>query len=110
MTDPVLISVHDQVATVTLNRPDKANAVSLEMFDALAAAGREVAANRSVRAVVLNGAGDNFCAGIDVSVFQDPSTDFGERALAPPARAALSTAAASIWSLWPPDSKASGAR
>ncbi|NIS88565.1 MAG: crotonase/enoyl-CoA hydratase family protein [Woeseiaceae bacterium] len=83
MSDPVLISIDNHVATVTLNRPEKANAVSLAMFDALAAAGSEIAANRSVRAVVLHGAGDNFCAGIDTGIFQDPSFDFGESAMAP---------------------------
>lgn len=83
MADPVLIEVSEHVATVTLNRPDKANAVSLDMFDALLDAGREVAANRMVRAVVLRGAGENFCAGIDIGVFQDPSFDFSPTALAP---------------------------
>ena len=83
MSDTVLIEVNEHIATVTLNRPEKANAVSLEMFDALYDAGRDLARNRKVRAVVLSGAGDNFCAGIDVSVFQDPSFDFGADALAP---------------------------
>lgn len=69
MSDPLTINVDDHVATVTLNRPSKANAVNLEMFDALHEAGRELAADRSVRAVILAGAGDNFCAGIDVSLF-----------------------------------------
>jgi enoyl-CoA hydratase/carnithine racemase len=70
MTEPLTVSIDNHVATVTLNRPDKANAVNFEMFDALGATGRELAAERSVRAVVLAGAGDNFCAGIDVSLFQ----------------------------------------
>ena len=70
MSEPLTVSVDDHVATVTLNRPDKANAVNFEMFDALGAAGRELAADRSVRAVVLAGSGDNFCGGIDVSLFQ----------------------------------------
>lgn len=83
MDSPVAISIDDHIATVTLNRPEKANAVSLEMFDALLAAGRELSGNRSVRAVVLTGAGDNFCAGIDISIFRDPSFRFDESALAP---------------------------
>lgn len=86
MTDPVLIDVNDHVAIVTLNRPHKANAVSLEMFDALYDVGRELAENRAVRAVVLGGAGDNFCAGIDVGIFQDPTFEFGEDSLAPLSR------------------------
>jgi enoyl-CoA hydratase/carnithine racemase len=83
MADTVLINVEKHVATVTLNRPDKANAINLEMFDALGAAGRELARDRSVRAVVLTGAGSNFCAGIDVGVFKDRSFDPGAAALAP---------------------------
>lgn len=82
MTDPLTISVDEHIATVTLNRPDKANAVNLKMFGALTEAGRELAANRSVRAVVLAGAGDNFCAGIDVSLFQGGFT-FEAGAMAP---------------------------
>ena len=83
MSSPVTVSIDDHIATVALNRPEKANAVSLDMFDALAAAARKLAAETGVRAVVLHGAGDNFCAGIDVSVFQDPTFEFGASALAP---------------------------
>lgn len=83
MSSPVAVSVDDHVAVVALDRPDKHNAVNLEMFDALAAAGRQLAADRSVRAVVLHGAGEHFCAGIDVTLFRDPSFEFGPDALAP---------------------------
>lgn len=77
MSEPVHISITDHIAQVTLNRPDKANAVNLAMFDALGAAGRELAENRAIRAVVLTGAGENFCAGIDVSLLssEDPAID-----------------------------------
>lgn len=48
------------------------------MFDALAQAADQIATEQSVRAVVLNGAGGNFCAGIDVDIFtQDELFDFG---------------------------------
>ena len=70
MTDRVIVGIDNHVATVTLNRADKHNAVDRAMFDALTAAGRSLAADKSVRAVVLRGDGDHFCAGIDVSVFQ----------------------------------------
>ncbi|MDJ0812980.1 MAG: crotonase/enoyl-CoA hydratase family protein [Woeseiaceae bacterium] len=83
MSDPVDIAVADHIATVMLNRPDKANAVNLDMFDALREAGRELAANKSVRAIVLHGAGDNFCAGIDTSIFQDPEVDIDASWFAP---------------------------
>lgn len=83
MSDPVLVDINDHIATVTLNRPDKANAVNLDVFEGLAAAGRQVAADRSVRAVVLTGAGDNFCGGIDVSLFQGAANDLGAAWFAP---------------------------
>ncbi|MEE8544020.1 MAG: enoyl-CoA hydratase-related protein, partial [Gammaproteobacteria bacterium] len=83
MSEPVSVSIQDHIAAVTLNRPDKANAVSLDMFDALGEAGKLLASNRSVRAVVLSGAGDNFCAGIDIDLFQDEKFAFDDEALAP---------------------------
>lgn len=75
MTKPVTVDVDAHVAVVTLNRPERHNAVNLEMFEALASAGRGLAADRAVRAVVLCGAGDNFCAGIDTSIFSDTGSD-----------------------------------
>jgi enoyl-CoA hydratase/carnithine racemase len=83
MSEPVKVSIREHVAQVTLNRPDKANAVNLAMFDALGAAGRELAENRTVRAVVLAGAGDNFCAGIDVSLLKDDEFEIDAEALSP---------------------------
>jgi len=70
MSEPVTVSVSDHIAQVTLNRPDKANALNLEMFEALGDAGQQLASERSLRAVVLHGAGANFCAGIDVEMFR----------------------------------------
>ena len=69
MSDRVKIDVRDGVADVRLNRPDKMNALDLEMFRAIVAAGDEVAADRSVRVVVLSGEGRSFCAGLDISAF-----------------------------------------
>jgi len=69
MSEPLAISIDGHIARVTLNRPDKANALSLEMFDALGEAGARLASDQSLRAVVLHGAGNNFCAGIDVDIF-----------------------------------------
>ena len=83
MSEPVQVSIRDHIAQVTLDRPDKANAVNLAMFDALGVAGRELAENRAVRAVVLTGAGDNFCAGIDVSLLQDDEFEIDAKALSP---------------------------
>ena len=70
MNDRVTVEIENHVAEVTLNRPEKHNAVDLAMFEALIDAGEVLAQNADIRAVVLRGAGDNFCAGIDLSVFQ----------------------------------------
>jgi enoyl-CoA hydratase/carnithine racemase len=60
------ISVDEHVAVVTLNRPEKANALTDEMFTGLAAFYAEAAGRPDVRVVVLTGAGRHFCAGGDV--------------------------------------------
>jgi methylglutaconyl-CoA hydratase len=54
------------VATLTLNRPDKHNALSTAMIDELTQAAAMLAAEADVRAVVLTGAGASFCAGGDL--------------------------------------------
>jgi len=59
------------VATVTLNRPKRINAVTFAMWRELGALFRGFAADGAVRAVVLTGAGGNFCAGADITEFAD---------------------------------------
>ncbi|MGI9272705.1 MAG: crotonase/enoyl-CoA hydratase family protein [Woeseiaceae bacterium] len=83
MSERVKISIDGHVAAVTLNRPDKHNAVDLKMFAALAAAGEQLATNRSVRAIVLRGAGKSFCAGVDLSIFQQGDGTLGPEMMAP---------------------------
>ena len=63
----VLIDVADHVATVTLNRPDKHNALDGAMFTGIIAAAEEIAATPGVRVVVMHGAGKSFCSGLDVA-------------------------------------------
>lgn len=63
----VLVERHEGVALVTLNRPDKRNAMSDAMRTELIEALESLGADRSVRAVVLTGAGKGFCAGGDIS-------------------------------------------
>lgn len=76
MGDLVTIDVDGGVADVRLNRGDKYNALSPEMFAAISEAGDSVARDRNVRVVVLSGNGPGFCAGLDTSSF---STDSSER-------------------------------
>lgn len=66
MTEPrVLTEIDGAVAYVTLNRPDKLNGVDLETIDELIAAATSLKGNRDIRAVVLQGKGRSFCAGLD---------------------------------------------
>src|SRR3954463_196965 len=69
MPQRVTIEVADHVAVVTLNRPDKHNALDGAMFEGIVEAAGQVAQTPQVRAVVLHGAGPSFCSGLDVSAF-----------------------------------------
>jgi len=70
MTELVTIDIDQGVADVRLNRVDKYNALSPDMFQAIIEAGESLADNRQVRAVVLSGNGRGFCAGLDMGSFQ----------------------------------------
>jgi methylglutaconyl-CoA hydratase len=63
------LTVEGEVATVTLNRPDKRNAISTEMIDELLAALDELEAG-AARVVILTGAGKTFCAGMDLEALR----------------------------------------
>ncbi len=67
--DRVTVTVEMGVAVVTLNRPDKLNAVDQAMIEAVTGAADDLAARHDLRAVVLHGAGRGFCAGLDVMSF-----------------------------------------
>lgn len=71
MSNDVLLfdSVAEGVVEVRLNRPEKHNALSQELFQALADAGERLAQHSGLRAVVLSGAGKSFCAGLDMGNF-----------------------------------------
>ncbi len=69
MTDHLLETIEDGVATLTMNRPDARNALSGEMLAALSEAALRIAADPKVRALVLTGSGGAFCAGGDVKGF-----------------------------------------
>lgn len=66
MPESVLYDLSDGVATVTMNRPDAMNSLTVEMKVALRTALERAAADDGVRAVVLTGAGRAFCAGQDL--------------------------------------------
>ena len=60
----------DGIATVTINRPEKNNAISMEMRADFRALSDELYANEAVRVAVFTGAGKTFCVGADVSTFE----------------------------------------
>lgn len=70
MSNRVRIDVAGNIATVTLTRPEKRNALDPDMINAIVAAGEELMARRDIRAVVLCGDGPAFSAGLDTSTFQ----------------------------------------
>ena len=71
MTDLVLLDVTGAVATITLNRPQGMNALTVEAKVGLLEAIRSVAADEAVRAVVLTGTGRAFCVGQDLREHAD---------------------------------------
>ncbi len=79
MADLVTIQVRNHVADVRLNRPEKYNALSTEMFAAITTAAERLIENREVRAVVLSGNGRGFCAGLDMASFERMSDASGGR-------------------------------
>ena len=85
MTNPVLLARDGSVATLTLNRPESLNALDPAMMDALVAHTAALAADPSLRCVVVRGAGRHFMAGGDIRHFA------GQLALAPDERQRLFT-------------------
>jgi len=69
-----LWSVRDRVATLTLNRPDKKNPLTFESYAELRDLFRQLQHASDVKAIVLCGAGDNFCSGGDVHEIIGPLT------------------------------------
>ena len=72
MSDPILVETSDGIALVTLNRPDKLNALNYALIDRLMAVLDGIETDAAVRAVILTGAGDRaFSAGADIREFAD---------------------------------------
>jgi len=73
--DTILISCDPRgIATLTLNRPDKHNALNAQMIADLTEAASELAGDRTIRAVILTGAGKSFCAGGDLGWMREQQT------------------------------------
>ena len=71
MSERVLLDVSDRIATLTVNNPEKRNAMDEETRTALRERVDEVDANEEIRVVVLRGAGDSYIAGGDIEAFAE---------------------------------------
>jgi 2-(1,2-epoxy-1,2-dihydrophenyl)acetyl-CoA isomerase len=92
----------DYVATVTLDRPEAKNALSVEMRDELLAAVRSCRVDPAVRAVLLTGAGDAFCAGMDLrasTVARAGGEDFDTRSTSEALRVGVQAIVRELWEL-----------
>ena len=78
MTDHLIETFDNGVATLTMNRPSARNAMSGEMMAAMTEALPRLAADNNVRCVVLTGAGGAFCAGGDVKGFASEASAGGD--------------------------------
>lgn len=71
----VTVEIADHIATVTMSRPEKHNALDAAMFKGIIEAIERLKAESGVRAVVLRGEGPSFCSGLDVPSFMAPDAD-----------------------------------
>src|SRR3990170_7884585 len=74
--DAILFNIHDGVATITLNRPERRNAIDSVTRVLLTEAFDEANTDSRVRVVVLSGTGSTFCAGVDL---KEVNADSGDR-------------------------------
>jgi len=65
-TEELLVEQHDHVLLITLNRPDRLNAISRALLDELSAKVVEADKDQDIRCIVLTGNGKGFCAGLDL--------------------------------------------
>ncbi|MDX2423169.1 MAG: enoyl-CoA hydratase [Amphritea sp.] len=69
MSDILRVTTEDRICQVLMNRPDKKNALTLEMYQGLTDAMLAADANPEVRVIMLGSTGDSFCAGNDIADF-----------------------------------------
>ena len=66
------VAVNEDILTITLSRPQKKNAMSFDMMHELIAAARNITEDKTLRAVIINGANHTFCTGIDLGDLNQP--------------------------------------
>lgn len=99
----VTLTIEDRLAHVQLNRPEKLNSLTREVFEDFVELGQRLMADRDIACVVLTGAGRAFCAGLDLGAFNEmksgernPAISLGERL---GSARALGQKAVHVWSL-----------
>jgi len=97
-SERVLITIEGGIAIVTLNRPEKYNGLDMPMFEAITRAAKTLKKDRSVRAIILNGAGDAFCSGLDVKTVSKNPVNFLKLLVKPGRR--ISNLAQDVGYLW----------
>jgi len=66
----ILVHVHESIATITLQRPEKRNALNAELLTELKSAFISLSVDNTIRVIILEGAGKAFCAGADLEYLQ----------------------------------------
>jgi len=92
----------DHVGRITLDRPDAANALTVEMRDEIVVRVRECRARDDVRAVLLTATGDSFCSGMDLrgsTVALAGTDDFDPRSTSEALRVGVQTFVRELWEL-----------
>ena len=69
--ETISLEIVEHVADIRLNRPEKRNAINIELMQSLTTMAKEFKANKQLRAIVLSGNGEAFCAGMDFEIFSD---------------------------------------
>ena len=77
MSEKVLVSIKEEMATIVLNRPEKLNALDIDVWHGLAKAAGQIKSNAQVKVALLTGAGDKaFSSGLDLSGVGEIDTDY----------------------------------
>ncbi|MYL27708.1 MULTISPECIES: crotonase/enoyl-CoA hydratase family protein [Halomonadaceae] len=98
MSDRVTLEIDNDIAYVTLNRPDKYNGLDMAMFDAIASTAKTLKKDRSIRAVIIQGAGKAFCSGLDVKSVSANPVNFAKLLFKPGRK--ISNLAQDVGYLW----------
>ena len=67
----ILVEHHEQIATITLNRPSKLNALDADLLAGIYETITEIGANHQTRCVIITGSGKAFVAGADIAAIQN---------------------------------------